>query len=119
MNDGIEGVAATRAGRVQVESFYAYEGSLTTPGCTQDVRWSVLADGGGVSHTAVTRFHEVIAQFPNYHGHPNNNRPLQPSTDGASGFAAAEKTTDGHRETGQRLIGRWPHSHPFRMWAFC
>jgi carbonic anhydrase len=74
----IRDVRATGGGPVQVHSFYAYDGSLTTPGCTQNVRWSVLEDGGGVSHAAVTRFHEVIARFPNYDGYPNNNRPLQP-----------------------------------------
>jgi carbonic anhydrase len=71
-------VSAKQGGPVLVNSFYAYDGSLTTPGCTQDVRWSVLEDGGGVSHAAVKRFHELIAQFPNYDGYPNNNRPLQP-----------------------------------------
>jgi len=74
----IRGVRTTGGGPVHVNSFYAYDGSLTTPGCTENVRWSVLANGGGVSLDAVTRFHEVIAQFPNYGGYPNNNRPLQP-----------------------------------------
>ena len=74
----ITGVSATGAGPVRVDSFYAYDGSLTTPGCTQNVRWSVLADGGNVSNAAVTRFHQVIARFPNYNGYPNNNRPVQP-----------------------------------------
>jgi len=74
----IQGVRAPRGGPVHVNSFYAYDGSLTTPGCTEDVRWSVLANGGGVSLDAVTRFHGLIAQFPNYDGYPNNNRPVQP-----------------------------------------
>ena len=74
----IRGVRTTSAGRVQVNSFYNYNGSLTTPGCTQDVRWFVLADGGTVSNAAVARFHEVIARFPDYNGYPNNNRPVQP-----------------------------------------
>jgi carbonic anhydrase len=67
-----------RTGRVQVKSFYGYDGSLTTPACTQSVRWSVLADGGHVSQAAVTRFHQLISQFPGYGGYPNNNRPVQP-----------------------------------------
>ena len=77
----LRGVKVRHAGgiqRVQVNSFYAYDGSLTTPGCTEGVRWSVLADGGGVSDAAVTRFHKVIAGFPFYNGYPNNNRPVQP-----------------------------------------
>jgi carbonic anhydrase len=42
------------------------------------VRWSVLSDGGGVSRAAVAHFHDVIAEFDNYGGYPNNNRPVQP-----------------------------------------
>jgi carbonic anhydrase len=61
-----------------VESFYTYDGSLTTPGCTEGVRWFVLADGGGVSQAAVRRFHFVISRFPDYGGYPNNSRPVQP-----------------------------------------
>ena len=52
----IAGVRATPEGRVQVNSFYAYDGSLTTPGCTQDVRWFLVADPGNVSAAAVRRF---------------------------------------------------------------
>ena len=74
----ISGVSTTRGSPVRVNSFYSYTGSLTTPGCTEGVLWSVLADGGQVSGAAVTRFHGLIAQFPNYNGYPNNNRPLQP-----------------------------------------
>ena len=74
----IRGVSTTRGGPVRVNSFYTYDGSLTTPGCTQDVRWSVLANGGHVSTAAVARLHKVIAQFPFYNGYPNNNRPVQP-----------------------------------------
>ena len=74
----IDGAWITPGGPVLVNSFYAYDGSLTTPGCTQDVRWSVLADGGQVSSAAVHHMHRVIARFPNYNGYPNNNRPVQP-----------------------------------------
>jgi len=74
----IEGVGVMRGGPVLVNSFYAYDGSLTTPGCTEAVRWFVLADGGHVSNAAVARIHQVIARFPNYNGYRNNNRPVQP-----------------------------------------
>jgi carbonic anhydrase len=74
----ISGVTATPGGPVAVKSFYTYNGSLTTPGCTEDVLWTVLAGAGHVSSAAVTRYHQLIAQFPNYNGYPNNSRPLQP-----------------------------------------
>ena len=38
--------------RTTCELVYAYSGLLTTPGCTQDVRWSMVADGGHVSKAA-------------------------------------------------------------------
>ncbi|HWI01547.1 MAG TPA: carbonic anhydrase family protein [Propionibacteriaceae bacterium] len=74
---GVGGVRSGRGGPLRVNSFYAYDGSLTTPGCTQGVRWSVLANGGQVSPAAITHLHGVIARFPNYNGYPNNNRPVQ------------------------------------------
>jgi carbonic anhydrase len=74
----IRGASTGREDAVEVSSFYSYSGSLTTPGCTQGVVWSVLAEGGGVSKAAVTHCHHVIARFPNYNGYPNNNRPVQP-----------------------------------------
>jgi carbonic anhydrase len=74
---GLEGARA-KHGHVHVDGFYAYDGSLTTPGCTENVRWSVLSDGGHVSPGAVEHFHAVIAQFADYGGYANNNRPVQP-----------------------------------------
>jgi carbonic anhydrase len=72
------GGARVKRGQVRVDSFYAYSGSLTTPGCTENVRWSVLSDGGHVSRAAVAHFHSVIAKFDDYGGYANNNRPVQP-----------------------------------------
>src|SRR5262249_16235418 len=74
----ISGVRVAPGGPVRANSFSSYHGSLTTPGCMEGLRWSVLTDGGHVSNAAVTRFHQLIAQFPNYNGYPNNNRPTQP-----------------------------------------
>jgi carbonic anhydrase len=76
--DGIRGVEVTRRAPVRVEWFYTFTGSLTTPGCTEGVRWSVVANGGHVSSARVAHFHQVIAEFPKYNGYPNDNRPVQP-----------------------------------------
>jgi carbonic anhydrase len=76
----ITGLKAARGGPDRVDSFFTYDGSLTTPGCTENVRWSVVANGGHVSTTAVARLHEVIKGFPDYDGYPNH-RPVQSLTD--------------------------------------
>jgi len=69
-------------------------GSLTTPGCTEGVIWSVLADGGGVSQAAVARFHQVIARFPTTTATRTTTARCCPSTAGSSSSAAAGRTTN-------------------------
>ena len=66
---------------VSVTRYYTYPGSLTTPGCSEGVRWIVLKDTLGVSPSATDRLHELIAGFPGYGGYENNNRPTQPLND--------------------------------------
>ena len=61
-----------------VEDYSTYRGSLTTPGCTEGVRWIVLPDILVIRMATVERLHELIAGFPGYDGYPNNNRPTQP-----------------------------------------
>lgn len=50
-------------------SYYWYDGSLTTPPCTEGVRWFVLATPIEMSGEQIARFREA------YDG---NNRPVQP-----------------------------------------
>lgn len=50
--------------------YYRFNGSLTTPPCTEGVRWLVLKEPVSVSKSQVQAFSKVM-------GHPNN-RPVQP-----------------------------------------
>ena len=61
-----------------VDRYVTYTGSLTTPGCGEGVRWIVLNGASGISPASVERLHELIADFPEYDGYENNNRPTQP-----------------------------------------
>jgi len=61
--------------------YYTYPGSLTTPGCTEGVRWIVIPGVLPTSRETVDRLHELIAGFPGYDGYENNNRLLQPLND--------------------------------------
>jgi carbonic anhydrase len=49
--------------------YYRYAGSLTTPPCTEGVRWHVLHDPIDVSAAQIDQFREIF---------PLNARPLQP-----------------------------------------
>lgn len=50
-------------------SFFRYEGSLTTPPCSETVDWAVLAEPITVSDAQIQAFARL---------HPGNTRPLQP-----------------------------------------
>jgi carbonic anhydrase len=49
--------------------FFRYEGSLTTPPCSEVVEWNVFAAPVAVTHSNIERFKESF---------PMNARPLQP-----------------------------------------
>lgn len=69
--------------------FYTYSGSLTTPPCTEGVRWFVMADRQAISAAALARYHYIISRFPGYDGFQNNNRPVS-ATNGRNVLLAAE-----------------------------
>lgn len=50
--------------------YYRFNGSLTTPPCSEGVRWYVLKNPVKVSDKQVEKFHHAM--------HHNNNRPVQP-----------------------------------------
>lgn len=50
--------------------FYRFSGSLTTPPCTEGVRWIVLEQESSASAEQIEKFHSIM--------HHDNNRPVQP-----------------------------------------
>ena len=70
---------STHRGPVSVLTrYFSYSGSLTTPGCSEPVRWLVAKDPITVSADAVEQMHHLVSHFPGYDGFPDNNRPVQP-----------------------------------------
>ena len=51
--------------------YYRFNGSLTTPPCTEGVRWLVMKKSVTLSKTQIETFKKVM--------HHHNNRPLQPT----------------------------------------
>jgi carbonic anhydrase len=58
--------------------FWTYAGSLTTPPCSEGVRWTVLKTPVNVSQATVDRFHAIVGSFPGYEGFTSNSRPVAP-----------------------------------------
>ncbi len=58
------------------KGFYRYEGSLTTPACSESVQWFLMQDAVPITPAALAKLHSLISFFPNYNGYPNNNRPV-------------------------------------------
>jgi len=61
-----------------LETYFNYDGSLTTPPCTEGVRWFVARQPIIVSTLSLARFRQIIGNFPNYLGFQNNYRLPQP-----------------------------------------
>ncbi len=58
------------------KEFYRYEGSLTTPACSESVQWFLMQDTVPITPSALAKLHSLISMFPNYNGYSNNNRPV-------------------------------------------
>lgn len=54
----------------QEKGYYRFNGSLTTPPCTEGVRWFILKDSIEASQNQINKFHEVMGT--------DTNRPIQP-----------------------------------------
>ncbi len=54
----------------QIREYYRFDGSLTTPPCSEGVRWFVLKNYATISAAQVEEFLHTV--------HHENNRPIQP-----------------------------------------
>lgn len=94
----IEGVSVNALDLLPADwSYYRYDGSFTTPPCTEGVKWVVMA-------TPVEMSAEQIAAFTAIYDH--NNRPVQPLNDRQFYVGGAPQTLP---ETGRASVpvGWW------------
>ena len=63
---------------------YAYDGSLTTPPCTEGIRWRVLAQPIEMSHAQIEQAEHILRH------RAGTNRPVQPSNGRSVVFVATQ-----------------------------
>ncbi|XP_010912303.1 alpha carbonic anhydrase 1, chloroplastic isoform X2 [Elaeis guineensis] len=66
-------VVHTRSLKLHSSKYYRYFGSLTTPPCTENVIWSILARVRGMTEEQVAALQAPLSQE-----NRNNSRPIQP-----------------------------------------
>lgn len=65
--------------RIDTEEFYFYEGSFTTPNCTEDVEWLIFYEPLYISAEQVDLIHEKWMDNKTFSGYEEGNiRKTQP-----------------------------------------
>lgn len=78
-SDGAEGATLNARELLPVDrGYYHYTGSLTTPPCSEGLKWFVLTQPVPVTNFVIQQLHSLIGHFPDYNGFQNNNRPVVP-----------------------------------------
>ena len=63
---------------VDMSTYWSYDGSLTTPPCTEGLKWSVIKQVQPISDAQLTRFTQRMADNNAFAGGNGNNRVVQP-----------------------------------------
>ncbi|CAG9315692.1 unnamed protein product [Blepharisma stoltei] len=68
-------------GNSKIEKFYEFEGSLTTPPCTEGVKWFLWSEVQDLDESQRNFFHKFWAGNSSFAGNNGNNRNLQERND--------------------------------------
>ena len=63
---------------VNLDEFYSYDGSLTTPPCSEGVKWTVFKEIQPISSTQLKKFWNLWGGNFGYANGQGNNRQVQP-----------------------------------------
>jgi len=59
---------------VDFTSYYSYDGSLTTPPCTEGIKWNVIQDVQPISAAQLAQFTKLWADDASFAAGNGNNR---------------------------------------------
>merc|ERR1712037_969091 len=88
MGKSTDGVAVTNVNlktdiidKLAMKDFYSYDGSLTTPPCTEGIKWTVFKEPMNISEEQVNAYTQHFAGDETFAGGFGNNRQLMPLED--------------------------------------
>lgn len=93
------------------QAYYRYNGSLTTPGCTEGILWHVMAEPLTISRAQLLAFTNVLAIVQGGMGRGGDNRLIQP-LNGRSVLASFPSPAD------VRCKNRWYKSNKNGKWVY-
>jgi len=77
---------------VDMRKYWNYRGSLTTPPCTEGIKWTVLEKVQPISGAQLEAFAQYFALDADYAGGNGNNREVQPLLERTLYYSAAESS---------------------------
>ena len=67
--------------KIDTENYWSYNGSLTTPPCTEGIKWTVLSDVQNISDTQLNGMAKWFSHDHGFAEGKGNNRMIQPLND--------------------------------------
>jgi len=86
--------------QIETDGYYAYEGSLTTPPCTDIVRWHVMKAAGSISFDQMDKFRQLLSDrygnnaAPNYREIQDNVNTVYACMEGESAPQVDDEEVD-------------------------
>jgi len=96
------------------KSYYRYQGSLTTPGCSESVVWTVMAQQIYISQTAIDEFRKIYDQYGELI--ESNDRPVQSINTRMMWIGAIPATT---AKASTTSLSAFLFTLPLLLWALC
>lgn len=85
---------------LNTRDFYSFDGSLTTPPCSEGVKWAVLKEVQPISSTQLSQFTALWAGKSSFANGNGNNRQAQPLNDRVVYFYSEEADFMNYKDTG-------------------
>lgn len=90
---------------MNTHDFWSFDGSLTTPPCTENVKWAVLKEVQPISTEQLSKFTALWAKNPYFGNGNGNNRKAQPLNDRTVYFYSEDALFMNYKDVAVIVLG--------------